>query len=107
MRLPIIAAESRKLLCLIMMTSFSTVRAAETDPRADALSPDVWRRERRIVDMHMHIEGLPTRFVRAINIMNAAGIGLGVELGSGTVIPGKEGVSEFEKVQQVGKDICP
>ena len=37
----------------------------ETNPAADALSPDVWRNEHRIIDLHMHIEGKPERFERA------------------------------------------
>src|SRR5690349_19684339 len=81
--------------------------AAETDPRADAFSPEVWRREHRLIDMHMHIEGWPERFERAIKIMDASGIGVGVELGSGTVTAENDGESDFEKVQLVAREVCP
>lgn len=97
--------------CLAMLfvvaCGAAVARAAETDPRADALLPEVWRRERRLIDMHMHIEGLPERFERAIRIMDASGVGVGVELGSGTVTAAKEGESDFEKVQAVAREVCP
>ena len=82
------------------------LQGAETDPRAEALLPEVWRRERRLIDMHMHVEGLPERFERAIKIMDASGIGTGVELGSGTVTHTGKGDSEFKKVQQVARDVA-
>ena len=40
-----------------------------------AQTPDDWRREHRIIDMHMHIDGTEERFARAIRIMDGAGIG--------------------------------
>jgi hypothetical protein len=83
------------------------VAAAESGPAADALSPDVWRAEKRIVDLHMHIEGQPERFERAVRIMEAAGVGLGIELGSGTVTHAPEETSQFEKVKQIADEQFP
>ena len=48
---------------------------AEPPPRVAALSPEVWRAERRIVDLHTHVEALPERLERAIGILDRAGIG--------------------------------
>ncbi len=97
--------------CLVFLSFLSlSIFAAcgeETNPRADALSPDVWRRENRLVDLHMHIEGLPERYERAVRIMDAAGIGLGIELGSGTLTPIQGGLSEFEKAQAISNKVCP
>ena len=89
------------------LVAVAGVRAEETDPRADALSPDVWRREHRLIDLHTHIEGLPERYERATRIMDAAGVGVGIELGSGTLTPGKDGTNEFQKAQQVSAKVCP
>ncbi|MCC7475530.1 MAG: amidohydrolase family protein [Pirellulales bacterium] len=82
-------------------------RAEETDPRADALSADVWRREHRLIDLHTHIEPLAERYERAIRIFDAVGVGTAIELGSGTLTPGKEGPSDFEKSLAVSKQVCP
>lgn len=79
----------------------AAVAAPETDPAADALTPEIWRKERRIIDLHMHIEGSPERIERAVRIMDAAGIGLGVELGSGTVTPVDNEDSEFARAKRV------
>ncbi|MEX0641149.1 MAG: amidohydrolase family protein [Pirellulales bacterium] len=102
-----LAARNYTLCLLVLMTLAAVTWAEETNPRADALSPEVWRREHRLIDMHMHIEGMPERFERAIRIMNAAGVGVGIELGSGTVTPGKGGISEFERVRNVSQATCP
>ena len=48
-------------------------------------SPEAWRRERRIIDLHMHIDAKEDRYARAVRIMDAAGIGVGVNLSGGTV----------------------
>ena len=95
-------------LSLIAIAVSPIVAFAEnTNPRVDAYSADTWRREQRIIDLHMHIEGEPERFERAVKIMDAAGIGLGIELGSGTVTPGEGGISDFERVKQVGEEAYP
>ena len=66
-----------------------------------------WRKERRIVDLHMHIDGSPERFDRAIKIMDRAGVGIGVNL-SGGVVTHKDGEkSEFEKVKALADSKYP
>ena len=95
------------LLLTATLTSFASIRAEETDPRGDALSAEVWRQEHRIIDLHLHIEGKPERFERALRIMNSAGIGLGVELGSGAVTAADGGLSDFEQVKNVAREVCP
>ena len=73
------------LFGIVTINLIATSRAAETNPRVDALSANVWRREHRLIDMHMHIEGLPERYRRQIKTMDGVGLGVGIELGSGTV----------------------
>lgn len=68
--------------------------------RKDGGLPAVWRAEKRVIDLHMHIDGTPERFERAVGIMDRAGVGIGVNLSGGTVIPGEGGgKSEFETVK--------
>jgi hypothetical protein len=67
------------------------------DPEADA-----WRAQHRLVDVHLHIEPTEERYARATRILDAAGIGFGLNLSGGTVTRGSEeskrdGKSEFER----------
>jgi hypothetical protein len=48
-------------------------------------TPDTWRAEHRTIDLHMHIDPTEEHFARAVKIMDAAGIGIGVNLSGGTV----------------------
>ncbi len=66
-------------------------------PLEAGLSPAVWREEKRAIDLHLHVEARPERFERAVRILDAAGVGIGTILGSGTVTPGPDGVSQFER----------
>ncbi len=77
------------------------------NPRADALSPDVWRRERRIIDLHQHIEATPERFDRAVGILDRSGVGLGVILGAGTVTAKDGQPSEFQKAHELADSRYP
>src|SRR5205085_246087 len=70
--------------------------APATAPGASAAAQ--WRAEHRIIDMHEHIDFIPEHLARAVKIMDAVGIGVAVNLGTGTVMPGKDGApSEFER----------
>lgn len=77
------------------------------DPRTDALSPEAWRREHRIIDVHQHIEGLPQRLDRAVGIMDRAGIGIGVNLGMGTVTRKGDSPSDFERISRLAEERHP
>ena len=85
---------------------FAIVGAVITAPSATA-EPAEWRRERRIIDMHMHIDGKEDRYARAVRIMDAAGIGIGVNLSGGTVIRGEGGKSEFESSKEMADRLHP
>lgn len=74
---------------------------------AEAYSPEIWRAERRITDVHLHINGQPEYFRQAVQIMNQAGVGVGVELGSGTVTHKPGEVSEFERLKQLSEAVAP
>lgn len=70
-------------------------------------SPDDWRREHRVIDLHMHIDAKEDRYARAIRIMDAAGIGIGVNLSGGTVTPGENGKSPFETSKEMADRLYP
>ncbi len=71
------------------------------DPREAAFSPEVWRREQRIIDTHQHVDRMPAMFDRAVRIMDQAGVGIGVNLGSGTLTPAAGPRSVFETAKAV------
>ena len=78
-------------------------------PGSTTRSPllDLWQKERRTVDLHMHIDGTPERFARAVGIMDQAGIGIGVNLSGGTVTRSAGEPSEFQKVKALADSRHP
>jgi predicted TIM-barrel fold metal-dependent hydrolase len=98
----------RYFAALLGLMTVSAVSAQErSQPLIDAFSPAVWRTERRIVDLHQHIELRPERFDRAIGIMDRSGVGLGILLGAGTVTHKEGEPSEFEKVRDLANEKYP
>lgn len=93
------------LLALLSTLSCSAVQAE--DPRAAALSPEVWRREKRIIDLHLHVEGRSERYERALGILDRAGVGIGVNLGAGTTSHKEGELSGFEATKLVGDNVAP
>jgi predicted TIM-barrel fold metal-dependent hydrolase len=74
------------------------------------LNPEAsqWRAEHRIIDLHQHINGTTQHITRAVKIMDAVGLGIGVNLTAGTVTPGKNGgPSEFERVKHLADTLFP
>ena len=43
-------------------------------------TPEIWRAEKRLIDLHLHINSTPEHLQRAVSIMDRAGIGVGGEL---------------------------
>lgn len=60
---------------------------------------DTWRAERRIVDMHVHLDGSAGGMARAAAILDRAGVGVGANLSGGTVTHKDGERSQFEKVK--------
>jgi predicted TIM-barrel fold metal-dependent hydrolase len=109
---PLAFIASFVLLALVLLAAitipFVAPARARPDPAASAaFSPAVWRAERRIVDMHMHIEGKAERFERAVGIMDRAGLGIGVVLGAGTITHKQGEKSEFERVKELADTKFP
>ena len=67
-----------------------------------------WRAERRIIDLHEHLDYTPEALGRAIKVLNASGIGLAVDLMPGTVNGVLNGEpSEFERHKQMEDALFP
>lgn len=106
------------LLCLALAgdSPIAAARAAANEtgspvreaPAASVSEPARWREERRIIDLHQHVNSSPAHLARAVRIMDAAGVGIGVNLSGGTVIPKAEGqLSEFERVKGMADELFP
>jgi predicted TIM-barrel fold metal-dependent hydrolase len=66
-----------------------------------------WRAEHRLIDTHQHVGFTKQHLTRAVKIMDAVGIGLAVNLGTGSVTPGQDGISEFERNKRLADALFP
>src|SRR5205085_3762054 len=60
---------------------------------------DDWRAQRRIIDLHQHLNGTTQHLARAVHIMDRVGIGIAVNLSGGYVTHGMNKQSEFERTR--------
>lgn len=70
-------------------------------------SPAEWREQKRLIDLHQHINSTPEHLARAVRIMDAAGVGIGVNLSGGTVTVKTDSPSEFERNRKLANDLFP
>lgn len=100
-----------KMICRILVSALvltGPLLRARDDVEAVRKEAAQWRAEHRIIDLHMHIEPKPERYERAVKIMDAVGIGVGINLSGGTVTRGTNGEpSEFEQNKALAERICP
>ena len=103
MRIPLL------VIVLTVPCLVAHVRAEDAiDIAAVRKQTDQWRAERRLIDMHQHVAATPEHLARAVRIMDAAGIGVAVSLGSGTVTPRKDGEpSGFEHARKLTDELHP
>jgi len=67
-----------------------------------------WRAERRVIDLHQHINYTTQHLTRAVKIMDAVGVGVGVNLSGGTVTRGtNDAPSAFERNKQRADALFP
>jgi predicted TIM-barrel fold metal-dependent hydrolase len=81
-----------------------TASAAPTPPPAPPPVParqqaDAWRAAHKLIDLHMHIDPTPAHAALAVRVMDAAGIGVAVDLSGGTVTHAAGQRSEFEQTK--------
>jgi hypothetical protein len=70
---------------LLALLAVSLPAAAEDSVSAVRREADSWRAEHRIIDLHQHIDFSTQHLARAVKIMDAAGIGVAVNLSGGYV----------------------
>ena len=68
---------------------------------------DAWRAEHRLIDLHQHIDGTEAHLARAVRILDAVGIGIGVNLSGGTVTKKGGQPSDFERNKQLADRLFP
>jgi len=69
--------------------------------------PDTWRAQKRLIDLHQHINSTEEHLTRAVRIMDRAGVGIGVNL-SGGYVTHKEGeASAFETTKTLADKLFP
>ncbi len=94
----------------LLLCFTSTILAANSAPAAADLPrlPEQWRAEHRVIDLHQHIGCTSQHLARAIRIMDAAGVGIVVNLSGGTVTRGQDGApSEFERNKRTADALFP
>lgn len=70
-------------------------------------TPADWRAEKRLIDLHLHINYTPEHLARAVKNMDAAGIGVGVNLSGGTVTSKDGAKSAFEQNKKIADEKFP
>ena len=89
---------SNPLVCLRAASDVASVRQEAAQ----------WRAEHRTIDMHHHINYTTQHLTRAVRIMDAAGLGIAVNLSGGTVTIGTNGgPSEFERNKRLADSLFP
>lgn len=80
------------------------VHAGDPNP---ANNPEAWRAQRRLIDLHQHINFTPEHLARAVRILDRAGIGVGANLSGGTVTQTNGAPSEFEQNKALSDRLAP
>lgn len=81
--------------------------AADTSLATTRKEADQWRAEKRLIDLHQHIDFTEDHLARAVRIMDVSGIGLGVNLSGGNVTHKPGELSEFERNKQITDRFAP
>ncbi len=68
---------------------------------------DAWRAAHRLVDMHLHIDPTAEHMAQAVRVMDAVGIGVGINLSGGTVTREHDGSSAFERTKKFADEHFP
>ncbi|MBM3841184.1 MAG: hypothetical protein FJ398_25170 [Verrucomicrobia bacterium] len=84
-----------------------TQAAAFEDAASARRQAEQWRAEHRLIDLHQHIDHTPERLARAVGIMDAVGLGIGVNLSGGTVTRTNDSPSAFERNRKLANERFP
>ncbi len=95
-------------MLLALVTAAVCLAAGKNDLAETKRLADAWRAEHRIIDLHQHINATTQHVARAVKIMDAAGVGIGVNLSGGFVTRSKpDEPSEFERNKALMDAIAP
>lgn len=93
---------------LILLFCAMALSASERNVPASVCEAERWRAGHRTIDLHQHINGTTQHVTRAVKIMDAVGIGIGVNLSGGAVTRPKPGEpSEFERNKRLMDQLAP
>jgi len=81
--------------------------AACVSHAAASLPSEPWRAERRLIDLHQHVNSTTQHLARAVRIMDAAGIGVAANLSGGTVTAAAGRTSAFERNKRLADTLAP
>jgi predicted TIM-barrel fold metal-dependent hydrolase len=96
----------RLLIVALLGLTAAQIKAADGSPLNPAANQ--WRAEHRLIDLHQHIDYSTQRLTRAIKIMDAVGLGIGVNLSGGVTTPGTNNTpSEFERNKRLADTLFP
>ena len=97
----------KPVLTFLLLAVAPVLRAAE--PSGSSLNPEAerWRAEHRTIDLHQHVEYTEERLARNIRIMDAVGLGIGVNLSGGTTTSKNGARSDFEKNKELADRLYP
>ncbi|MGH8018325.1 MAG: amidohydrolase family protein [Opitutaceae bacterium] len=70
-------------------------------------TPDDWREQKRLIDLHQHISYTPEHLTRAVKIIDRAGVGIAVNLSGGTVTRKGAEPSAFERNKALADRLAP
>ena len=92
----------------VVAASLQAAAQASDDVAAVQQQANVWRAEHRIIDLHQHIDCTTQHLARTVKIMDAVGLGIGVNLSGGYVTRGRDGgPSEFERNKALADRLSP
>ena len=98
----------QKSTSIFLLVCCAALRAESAPEARTVTSADLWRAQHFIIDLHQHIDCTTQRLTRAVKIMDAAGVGIGVNLTAGTVTPSSNGApSEFEQNKKLADTLFP
>jgi predicted TIM-barrel fold metal-dependent hydrolase len=68
---------------------------------------DAWRAAHRLIDLHTHVDPTPEHMAQAVRVMDAAGVGVAINLSGGTVTRDHGGHSAFEETKRFADEHFP
>jgi predicted TIM-barrel fold metal-dependent hydrolase len=99
---------STEIALTFSVLAAAVLHCSAADTRQDARqSASHWRADHRLIDIHQHIDCTEAHLQRAVDIMDAVGLGLTVNLSGGTVTHKPGQISEFERNKALADRLYP